>query len=132
MPAAQKKGQPDLIKGIQTLVTFFTNALSVVTDYLKTAPADELEKPCVANNGLLTQPFQNLAEIKSPVSYSSKKNGLFVILNPGYFNKTISKEAPQFISIELRIQGGDATEISAVKAFKTNLNFNKLKELLAK
>jgi hypothetical protein len=128
----QEKLKPDMIKGIQSFIDFYSKSLMVVTEYLNITPADELAKPCVANNGFLTQPFQNLAEIKSSVSYSSKKNGLFVILNPDYFNKTISKEAPQFISIELRIQGGNATELRASKAFKTNLDFKKLKELLAK
>lgn len=127
-----EKLKPDMIKGIQNFIDFYSKSLIVVTEYLNTTPADELAKPCMANNGFLTQPFQNLAEIKSSASYSSKKNGSFVIVNPAYFNKTISKEAPQFISIELRMQGGYATELRAVKAFKTNLGFKKLKELLAK
>ena len=127
-----EKQKSEMLKGLQNFVPFFTTTLSVVTDYLKTASADELEKPCVANNGFLNQPFQNPAEIKSMVSYSFKKNGSFVILNPVYLNKTISKEVPQFISIELRIQGGDITELRAAKAFKIKLDFNKLKGVLAK
>lgn len=121
-----------MLKGIETSLTFYTKALSVVSDYLNTTPADELAKPCIGNNALLIAQFQSTDEIKSTLSYSSKKIGSFVIINPAYFNKTISKDAPQFISMELRIQGGDATELRTVKAFKTNLDFSKLKELLAK
>jgi hypothetical protein len=127
-----EKLKPDMIKGIQSFIDFYSKSLLAVTDYLNTTPADELAKPCFGNNSLLTAPYQNSAEIKSAFSYNSKKFGSFAILNPAYFNKNISKETPQFISIEIRMQGGNATELRAVKDFKANLDFNKLKGLLAK
>lgn len=127
-----EKQKPEMIKGIQTSLIFFTKALSVVTDYLNTALAAELEKTCIANSSILNVLFQNTAEIKSTISYNSKINGTLVTLNPAYFSKTVSKVPPQFISIELRIQGGGATELRASKAFKTNLDMSKLRSLLVK
>jgi hypothetical protein len=53
-------------------------------------------------------------------------------LNPACFNNTLSKSAPQFISIELRTQGADATVLKALRVFETNLDLDKLQALLAK
>jgi len=57
---------------------------------------------------------------------------MLVTLNPAYFNKAISKTAPQFISVELRIQGNSAVAVKAYNDFKANLNLSKLQFLLVK
>ena len=127
-----EKIKPDMLKGIQTSLDFAKTALSAVAGYLNTAPANELEKLCMANSDILNRPFNNALEIKSELVYNSKKNGMLVTLNPAYFSKTISTTAPQFICIELRRQSGGAAELRAIKTFKNNLDFSKLQSLLVK
>jgi len=93
--------------------------------------ASELDKPCITNNyGFLFAIFgdeTDIGSIKSDIENTGAGNGgRFVILNPSYFNKSISKAAPQFISVELRIQDTSAFALKAYNDFKANLNLDKL------
>jgi len=130
--------KPGMIKQQQFWIDAYTKQVALITNYLKNTPAAELDKPCITGNvGLLSAFFgdksDEISSIKSNFQdVADGKYGMFVTLNPTYFNKTISKAAPQFISIEIRMQGGDATELRGSKAFKTNLDMNKLQSLLVK
>ena len=53
-------------------------------------------------------------------------------MNPAYFNKTISKTAPQFMSVGLEMQGGSTFTLKAYYDFKANLYLSKLQSLLVK
>ena len=126
------------IPGTEFMIDLYTKQLAVVSDYLKNTPAKELDKPCITGStGILAASFgdntDNVSSIKSFFEDAeSGKHGMLVTLNPAYFNKTISKTAPQFISIELRLQGSSAVALKAFYDFKANLDLEKLKSLLAK
>lgn len=130
--------KPGLIKQQQFWIDTYTKQISLVSDYLKNTPAKELDKPCITGStGILAASFgdntDNVTSIKSNFQDAENgKYGMLVTLNPAYFNKTISKTAPQFISIELRIQGGSVVVLKAYNDFKAKLDLEKLKSLLAK
>lgn len=74
-----------------------------------------------------------MTSIKSNISnYEVGKAGTFVTYNTAYFNNTISKIAPQFISVELETQGNSSITLNAYNKFKSNLDFNKLQSTLVK
>jgi hypothetical protein len=126
--------KPALIKQQQFFINFYTKNIALVTDYLKITPAKELDKSCISASGLMISAFGDKSDIGSIQSYftdvESRGFGSYVTLNPAYFNKTISKTAPQFMSIQLEIQGGSAIALKAYNDFKANLDLNKLQSLL--
>ena len=127
--------KPAMIMQQQHFIDWYTKSIKLVSDYLKNTPAKELDKPCITSNSLLSFPFDEtkMAGIESNFKdVESRKFGSFVTFNPAYFNKTISKTAPQFISVELRIQGNSAVALKAYNDFKANLNLAKLQSLLVK
>ena len=133
-----EKTKKDGIKGTQNLIAFYTKSLNVVNDYLKTAPSEELEKPLISGTGFLNSAYSSLDDeqtgLKTMIWDANRQGNYFtyVTLDPAYFNNTISKSAPQLITVELRIQGNSAVALKAFKAFDANLNFNKLQQLLVK
>ena len=126
------------IPGSEFWIDSYTKQIVLVSDYLKITPAKELDKPCITGNtAILAASFgdsnDDVSSIKSFFKDAeSQKYGMLVTLNPAYFNNTISKTAPQFISVELRIQGDSAVALEAYNDFKSNLDLEKLKSLLAK
>lgn len=130
--------KPGMIKQQQFWIDMYTKQIVLITDYLKNTPAAELAKPCISGSvGLLSASFgDNSDEVSSIKSnfqnVEGGKYGMFVTLNPAYFNKAISKTAPQFISVELRIQGNSAVALKAYNDFKATLNLSKLQSLLVK
>jgi hypothetical protein len=67
------------------------------------------------------------------VEANSQSNSfIYVTLNPAYLNNTISKAAPQFITVELRIQGNSAVVLKAFNDFEANLDFKIKQDMLAK
>lgn len=121
----------------QFWIDAYTKQIALITDYLKSTPVKEIDKPCVTGNAaFLAAIFGNkndISSIQSNLDYDEPgKYGMFVTLNPAYFNKTISKASPQFISIELRIQGNSAVALKAYNDFKANLDLSKLQTLLVK
>jgi hypothetical protein len=130
--------KPGILKQQQFWIDTYTKQISLVADYLKTTPAKELDKPCITGNtAILAASFgdnsDNVSNIKSNFDDAeSGKHGMLVTLNPAYFSKTISKVAPQFISIELRVQGNSAIALKAYNDFNANLDLEKLKSILAK
>jgi len=127
-----------LIKQDQFFTNAYTKQIALVTAYLKNTPADKLDKPFRTGSvGFLGALFgddsDNVSGINSCIeNNNSREVGSFVTLNPAYFNKTVSKTVPQFISIELRTQGNSAVTLKAYNNFKANLDFNKLQALLVK
>lgn len=130
--------KPGLIKQQQFWIDTYTKQITLVSDYLKNTPAKELDKPCITGStGILAASFgdntDNVTSIKSFFEGTeSGKHGMLVTLNPAYFNKTISKTAPQFMSVGLEIQGVSAVALKAYNDFKAKLDLEKLKLLLVK
>ncbi len=122
----QKKG---FIKSQQEMIEFQSKCVDVLSDYLKTASPEELDKPAY-NGSFLSITFKDKSDFTSILN--TPEAGELVILNPDYFNKTISKAAPQFISVELRIQDGSPVTLKALNSFEANLDFDKLQHLLVK
>ncbi len=128
----------DLIKQDQFFTDTYVKQIAVVTAYLKNTPTDKLDKPFRTGGvGFLGASFgddaDNITSINSFIeNNNSREVGSFVTLNPAYFNKTVSKNSPQFISIELRTQGNNAVTLKAYNDFKSNLDFEKLQSLLVK
>ena len=115
----------------QKMIEFLTTSLTIINNYLKITSGKDLEKPAY-NGALISIPFQTKEELKDYLSDYYSKNGLCVILNPAYFNRTASKTAPQFICIELRGQTNDAVTVKAFTSFEEALDFKKLQSLLVK
>ena len=63
---------------------------------------------------------------------NTPEEGALVILNPAYFNSTVSKTAPQFISVELYKQDRGQVTLKAFNDFEANLDFKKLQDMLVK
>lgn len=127
-----------LIKQEQFFTDTYVKQIAIVTAYLKNTPSDKLDKPFRTGGvGFLGASFgddaDNITSINSFIeNNNSREVGSFVTLNPAYFNKTVSKTSPQFISIELRTQGNSAVTLKAYNDFKANLDFEKLQSLLVK
>ena len=127
-----------LIKQEQFFINAYIKQIALVTAYLKNTPADKLDKSFRTGGvGFLAASFgddsDNMSSINSFIENNdSSKLGRFVTLNPAYFNKSVSKATPQFISIALRTQGNSAVTLQAYNDFKANLDFKKLEFLLAK
>ncbi|MEO8713117.1 MAG: hypothetical protein ABI405_13380 [Parafilimonas sp.] len=125
-----------LIKQEQFFIDMYTKNIVIVTEYLKNTPAKELDKACITGNtGFLLAGFSDGTDITS-IQSNFKNNepgsfGRYITLNPEYFSKSTSKIAPQFISVELRIQGNSAVALKAYNDFRANLDLNKLQSLLA-
>lgn len=123
-----KKGS---IKGQQAMLGIQSKFLDVLSDYLKTAPGKDLDKPAF-NISLLGMSFENKSEIIEMIAHDNPDAGALVILNPAYFNKTISNVAPQFIGVELRMQDSKPVILKAFNTFEANLDFDKFQQLLVK
>lgn len=130
--------KPGMKKQQQFWIDMYTKQVELITNYLKNTPATELDKPCITGNtAFLSASFggnsDEVSSIKSNFqNVEDGKYGILVTLNPVYFNKTISKTAPKFMSVELRIQGNSAVALKAYNDFKTNLDLRKLQSLLLK
>ena len=130
--------KPAMIKQQQFFINSYSKQIELITTYLKNTPVAELNKPCITGNfGLLSASFgDNTDEVSGIQSNfqetANEKYGMLVTLNPAYFNKMISKTAPQFIAIEIRIQGGGPVELKAYNDFISNIDFEKLKSLIVK
>jgi len=126
------------IKGIQFFIDFYTKSVNVVTEYLKTIPATELEKPLISGTEFLNRPYISLDDEQSGLNSrlqdanSQSEYVTYVMLNPAYLNTTISKAAPQFLTVEIRIQGGSAVALKAFNDFEANLDLKKLQDMLVK
>jgi hypothetical protein len=119
------------LKGIQFFIDYYTKNLGIITDYLNSASSKELYKPCISYFDFLNGGFENKEQINKVLLEDSKEK-TFVILNPAYFNPSISKTAPQFISIALREQGNSETIQNAFNVFESNLDLDRLQKILVK
>jgi len=120
------------IKGQQLLIDDEVKALDVLSDYIEALPPEGSGSPAY-NSSLLSMAFPDKSEFISFIStVNTPEAGALVILNPAYFNRTLSKTAPQFISVEMRIQDDSPVTFKAFNAFEANLDFDKLQKLLVK
>ncbi len=113
------------------MIDFFTTSLTIINNYLKITPVKNLEKPAY-NDALVGNNFQTTEELNDFLDDYNSKNGSCVFLNPAYFNRAVSKTAPQFICIELRVQTSDAITLKAFTNFEAAIDFKKLQSLLVK
>lgn len=117
---------------IQTQIDFYSNNIKNIDIYLNTVSEKELNKEYYGFGGLTGAGFQTVDDIKKYVSADKSTYGSYFIFNPAYFNQTIAKTAPQFITIELKLQDAHPTTIQAFKDLEKNLDLEKLKSFLVK
>ena len=122
------------IKQIQTLVDSYNKSVKNIDNYLNTASAKELDKVCYGNIGLTgaSAIVVTIDELKRAINIGKPTDGNYFYFNPVYFNRIITKTAPQFITMELKLQDGTSTTLKAFKDFEKNLDLDKLKSFLVK
>lgn len=117
---------------VQTFIDLYTNAIKNIDTYLKTKPTEELEKVCYGNSGLTGDGFLMSDGSVKFVASDNAEDGNYFIFNPAYFNRTISKATPQFITVSIQLNDEASTSQKALKNFLTNLDFEKLNSYLVK
>ena len=113
------------------MIEVFAKSLTIINNYLKITPIDNLKKPAY-NEALLGVAFYTMEELNDDLDDYFSKFGSCVFLNPDYFNHNVSITAPQFICVELRGQTNDAVTLKAFTNFEEALDFKKLESLVAK
>ncbi len=108
-----------------------TKSIQIIDDYIKSVTKELTQS--FQGSTLFTDSFESLEDfntfINSKTDIHTEK---LVLLNPDYFNRIVSKSAPQFISVELRTQGNSPSTLKAFNDFETNLDLEKLQQMLVK
>ena len=108
-----------------------TKSVQLINDYISSS-AKELAQPFKGST-FFTEFFKSTDELNTFINRKENTHTeKLVTLNPDYFNRTISKSAPQFISVELRTQGNSPTTLKAFNDFEKNLDLEKLQQILVK
>lgn len=99
--------------------------LKIMDDLLKTLSSEELQKPAIVSE--IATAFKGFED-----DFSERNANMLIRWNPDYFDKKLSKAAPQFFTVLIRENRRDLPYVEITRLFKQKFRFDALSSMLGK
>ncbi len=129
MLAESIKEKAGLENAINISINYSLNDAKEIDAFLASHNADYLNKPCITDHSLESFFGNKFPADKDYFLNDAADGHAWVIINPGYINKKLAPNIPQFFSFTWT-QGEKDVEKKAALLFKDTFDFKKLEMLL--
>ncbi len=129
MLAESIKEKLGMENSINISINYSLNDTKEIDAFLTSHDAEYLNKPCITNHELETLFGKKFLNDKDYFVNDAADGKAWVIINPGYINKKLPANIPQFFSFTWS-QGEREVEKKAALLFKETFDFKKLEMLL--
>jgi hypothetical protein len=99
--------------------------LAIMDNLLKTLSEEELQKPAVVS--VIATAFTGFED-----DFKERNANMLIRWNPDYFNKKLSRAAPQFFTVFVRESRRDIPAVEITRLFKQKFRFEVLSSMLGK